>query len=175
MNLRAATTVILLVLLSLPAAVCAQEAGFLGIHIGMSRGEVITTAESTALIEVPKNRDVEFFPVEDRKILTLSVKPEVPFMYCQFYDEVLFSLTVVFDERYVDYFTLVQRLEARYGRYDRIEPSFREWEIGSVLIKVEKPATVKYIALEDLLQRTSFGRKDASSSAGRRETLLEGL
>jgi hypothetical protein len=167
--------ILLLLLLVTPWMLWAQEVGFMGIQIGMSRSEVIARAESSDLIEVPKNRDVEFFPVEDRKILTLSVKPEAPYIYLQFFDDVLLSLTVLFDERHIDYYTLIGEMEQKYGKHTRITPLWREWEIGSSLIKVEKPAVVKYMALDELVERSSLKMPEKYPHNERKAALLEGL
>ena len=134
----------------------AEETGFFGITIGMTRDEVIEKAEAADFILVPKNRDVEFFPVEDRKILTLSIEPEVPFIYCQFYDDVLLALTAVFDEKYIDYHALTGEMEKRYGGHDRTTPSWREWDVDGILVKVEKPALVKYMDLARLVAMAAF-------------------
>jgi hypothetical protein len=149
--------------------------GFLGLHIGMTREQVLSAADSNELIEVPRNRDVDFFPVEERKILTLSVEPYVPFIYLQFFDEVLYSITVIFDEKYMDYYTLSEALADRYGAYSSLTPQWRRWSLDRVTVKVEKPAVVKYIALEDFLEAASFdGRLDPPDMDMRR-ALLEGL
>ena len=158
-----------------PGALLAQDVGFLGMNIGMTRSDIIRVAEDSALLEVPKDRDVEFFPVEDRKILTFSVKPEIPYIYLQFYDELLLALTVVFDERHIDYYTLVKRMEEKYGTHVRMTPQWRVWEVGTVLIQVEKPAVVKYMALEELVERAGFERPGKTAMDTKKEALLDGL
>jgi len=159
---------------------CAQDAplaqpGFMGIRIGMSRGEVLSYADSSGLIEVPKNKDVEFFPVEERKILTLSIKPEVPHIYLQFYGDTLYAITVIFDEKYVDYFALARSLASKYGRFAGLTPTSRRWEREGVEIKLEKPAVVKYIALKEFLEVTGFTGQKALPGQERKKLLLEGL
>ena len=161
-------------LLLLPVTARAEGKGFFGIRIGMTRSEVIQKAEETDIILVPKNRDVEFFPVENRKILTLSIEPEVPFIYCQFYDDILLSLTAVFDERHIDYYALTLEMENRYGGHDRITPSWREWEVDGTLIKVEKPAVVKYMDLTELIARAAF-EPEVPVEKERKERILQGL
>lgn len=150
-----------------------QEVGFLGLRIGMSREEALAAAEESELLEAPRKRDVEFFPVEERKILTLSVKPEVPFIYLQFFDDVLYAITVNFDQSYIDYYTLADRLEQKYGSHDRLQPDSRLWRVGQVTIRVEKPAVVKYIALEEFLEAVDFRGPDRIRQ--REERLLQGL
>ncbi len=157
-----------------PTLITAQETGFMGLNIGMTREQVVEAAEKNDLITVPKNRDVEFFPVEQRKILTFSVKPEVPFIYLQFFDNVLYAMTVIFDEKYVDYYTIVKRLEDKYGPHTALSPQWREWRLDGVTVKAEKPAVVKYIALEEFLKATSSGQEGRAGDE-RRETLLDGL
>jgi len=149
--------------------------GFLGIHIGMNREQVLRNAESNDLITVPKNRDVDFFPVEEREILTLSVKPEIPFIYLQFFDDVLYAITVIFDERYMDYYTLSDSLQKKYGEYTSLTPQWRQWKLDRVTVKVEKPAVVKYIALKDFLEAASFDGRAPGLDMEKREVLLEGL
>ena len=149
--------------------------GFMGIYIGMSREDVLGYAESQTDFKVPKNRDVEFFPVEERKILTLSMEPEIPHIYLQFYNDRLYAITVIFDQMYVNYFTLCKKVEEKYGKYMYLEPDMRKWEINGVEIRVEKPATVKYIALEDFLKVTGFVPPRYASPSERVKTLLDGL
>ena len=84
--------ILFVLILSAPWSLFAQDVGFMDMKIGMTRSEVLMIAESSDLIEVPKDRDVEFFPVEDRKILTLSIKPEVPSIYMQFYDDLIIRI-----------------------------------------------------------------------------------
>ncbi len=153
----------------------AQEVGFMGINIGMTRDDVLSYADGREIIDVPKNRDVEFFPVEERKILALSIKPEVPHIYLQFYNETLYAITIVFDEKYIDYMTLTSKLEDKYGPYNELTPSSRKWYIDEVEIKVEKPAVVKYIALEEFLEVTDFKAQKDLDWSEKKQILLEGL
>ncbi len=152
-----------------------EDVGYLGINIGMSRTQVLEAAESNDMITVPKNRDVDFFPIEEREILTLSVKPEIPFIYLQFFDDVLYAITVIFDERYMDYYTLCNSLSERYGEYTSLTPQWRQWRLDRVTVKAEKPAVVKYIALHDFLKAASFEGKVPEFDMEKREALLEGL
>ncbi len=168
------SVILLLLFIICPSLVFTQETGFMGLDIGMTRDQIIAAAEKNDLITVPKNRDVEFFPVEQRKILTFSVKPEVPFIYLQFFDNILYALTVIFDEKYVDYFTIVKKLEDKYGAYTALTPQWREWRLDGVTVKAEKPAVVKYIALEEFLKATSFEKKEQQGEE-RKEVLLNGL
>ena len=153
----------------------AGAVGYMGIHIGMSRDQVLQTAESNDLMTVPKNRDVDFFPVEEREIITLSIKPEVPFIYLQFVDDVLYAITVIFDERHMDFYTLSSEVTRRYGEYTTLTPTWRQWQLDTVTVKVEKPAVVKYIALNEFLEAASFTGKAASFDTARREQILGGL
>ena len=152
-----------------------EAVGFLGVSLGMSREQVLLVASAGELITVPKNRDVDFFPVEEREILTLSVKPEVPFIYLQFFDNVLYAITVIFDERYMDFYTLSDSLERKYGEYTSLTPQWRQWQLDRVTIKVEKPAVVKYIALKDFLEAASFDGSPEYADIEKRNRLLEGL
>ena len=159
--------------LSIP--VFAQEVGFMGINIGMTRDDVLGYADGREIIEVPKNRDVEFFPVEEREILTLSIKPEVPHMYLQFYSDKLYAITIIFNEKYIDYLTLSSRLEEKYGSYNELTPRSRKWLIDEVEIRVEKPAVVKYIALKEFLEVTNFTTQNALEGNEKKQILLDGL
>jgi hypothetical protein len=152
-----------------------QEIGFMGINIGMSRTDVLNFTDEQNLIEVPKNRDVEFFPVEDRKILALSIMPEVPHIYLQFYNEILYAITVVFNDKYIDYYTLNGTLQEKYGEYQSLRPDWRKWVIGDVEIKAEKPAVVKYIALKEFLEVTGIEEQNGLQEEERKRVLLEGL
>jgi hypothetical protein len=165
----------IMLLILCPTSLFAEEFGFMGINILMTREQVLEKASANQMIEVPKNRDVDFFPVEERKILTLSIKPEVPFIYLQFFDELLYAITVIFDEKYVDFLTLNDAMEQKYGEYTLLTPEWRQWQLDAVTIKVEKPAVVKYIALEEFLEATAFEGEDAEEDRRRRDSLLGGL
>jgi hypothetical protein len=128
--------------------------GFLGITVGMSREQVLQVAESGELI---------------------SVKPEVPFIYLQFFNDLLYAITVIFDERYMDFYTLSDSLERKYGEYTNLTPQWRQWQLDRVTIKVEKPAVVKYIALKDFLEAASFDGSPEYPDMEKRNRLLEGL
>ena len=167
--------VLIIILIFVSSALFAQEAGFMGINIGMSREEVLNFADDDNLIKVPKNRDVEFFPVEDRKILSFSVLPEIPHMYLQFYDDKLYAITVIFNENHIDYFTLIDVVESKYGPYSELVPEWRKWQIGEFEIRVEKPAVVKYIALEEFIEAAGFESRKGTNGKERREAILEGL
>jgi hypothetical protein len=158
-----------------PDASSYGNVGFMGMQIGMSREQVLNVAESNALIAVPKNRDVDFFPVEEREILTLSIKPHVPFVYLQFFNDTLYAITVVFDEKYMDYYTLSETLAAKYGSYTSLTPQWRSWMLDRVTVKVEKPAVVKYLALEDFLAAASFDGKRSTLNMEERQAILDGL
>jgi hypothetical protein len=151
------------------------DVGFMGIRIGMTREEVLSFADERKIIEVPKNRDVEFFPVEERKILTLSIRPEIPQMYLQFHGEKLYAVTVTFDEKYIDFYVLASELEKKYGPYTSLTPVWRRWEIDGVEVKLEKPAVVKYIAIKEFLEVTDFKKPEGYQGSERRKLLLDGL
>jgi hypothetical protein len=169
------STLIILILTFFSTPLFAQDIGFMGLNIGMSREEVLNFADADDLIKVPKNRDVEFFPVEDRKILTLSVLPEIPSIYLQFYDDVLYAITVNFNDKYVDYYTLFEVLGSKYGPYTELVPDWRKWLIGGIEIRVEKPAVVKYIALDEFIEAAGFQDRSGLTEGERRDRILEGL
>ena len=118
-----------------------------GSALGMTREQVLSYADEKKIIEVPKDKDVEFFPVEERKILTLSVRRNPPDVPPGSTIEKLYAITVIFDEKYLDYFALAGSLAEKYGGYAALSPSWRKWEFEGVEIEVAKPAVVKYIAL----------------------------
>lgn len=158
-----------------PVLLFAQNIGFMGIDVGMSRDQVLEVAEKIDIMKVPKNRDVEFFPVEERKIITLSIEPEVPHMYLQFYNDRLYAITIIFDERYMDFYTLDDQIKEKYGDYKGMNPETRKWEVNGIEITLEKPAVVKYIALKEFLEVTSFKVKKENQRMERKKRLLKGL
>jgi len=167
--------IFIIVVFLLPVSLFPQEVGFMGIHIGLTRDQVVEVAENNPLIDVPKNRDVELFPVEERKILTLSIKPEVPYMYLQFYNNKLYSITIIFDEKYINYYALCSTIEKKYGEHKELSPSFRKWSIENINIIVEKPSVVKYIALKPFLEATGFKKESQYDKEKRKKLLLDNL
>ena len=174
-NFRFFFILVSLFLFFIPKAIYPMDIGFMGINIGMTREEVLNYADKNNLIHVPKNRDVELFPVEQRKILTLSVNPEIPHIYLQFYSDKLYAITVVFNNKYIDYYTLCDRIEKKYGEYIDLNPNWRKWEIDNIEIRAEKPAVIKYIALKEFLEVTNFKKSQDHTENERLEILLNGL
>jgi len=167
--------IVFIVIFIYPISIFSQEIGFMGINIGLTREKVMEIADYNPIIHVPKNRDVELFPVEERKILTLSINPEIPNMYLQFYNNKLYSITMIFDEKYIDYYTLCSVLMDKYGEYTELNPDWREWNVNDIKIVVEKPSVVKYIALKEFLDVSGFKKESKYDKNKRIKTILESL
>jgi hypothetical protein len=96
-------------------------------------------------------------------------------MYLQFHDDKLYAITMIFDEKYIDFYTLASELQKKYGTYTSLTPLWRSWEADGAEVKLEKPAVVKYIALEEFLAVTGFKKPEGYRGSERRRLLLDGL
>jgi hypothetical protein len=75
----------------------------------------------------------------------------------------------------MDFYTLSESLQEKYGEYTALTPQWRQWQMNRVTVKVEKPAVVKYIALKDFLEAASFDGSVDYPDMEKRRALLVGL
>lgn len=135
--------------------------GFGELHLGMSAAEVKTV--------LSQSKDFSY------RHFTESMLPytELPVFECkgsrfidravfQFYEEKLYSMTVFFDRRKLDYYTLFTTLTQRYGAHSELNPRRVVWESDGYRLTLTKPLTLSFldaVVHNELLNQSEI-RKD---------------
>ena len=91
----------------------------------------------------------------------------------QFVDDGLFTITLIFNRDILGYYTLYSTLQEKYGEPDDLSPEKAVWESESVLMSLERPLRIKYIAKTVLEDLKSESRKGISLERISREKFLE--
>lgn len=93
--------------------------------------------------------------------------------YFQFHDQKLYSIILVLDENKLDYYTLFNTFEKRYGAFSELSPAQVKWTGNSSSLALEKPLTVKYLDLELHRQFLDTSMVDKAEGEVSREGFLE--
>lgn len=91
----------------------------------------------------------------------------------QFVDGGLFTITLIFNRAALGYFTLYTTLQEKYGEPDELSPEKAVWEDEAVLLSLERPLRIKYIAKPVLDELRRESRKGISLERLSREKFLE--
>lgn len=136
--------------------------GFGELRIGMSMADVKTV--------LSQSRDFSY------RHFTESMLPytELPVFECkgtrfidravfQFYEDRLYSMTVFFNRRKIDFYTLFTTLTEQYGPHSELNPSRIVWDNGSSRMTLLKPLTLSFLDAavhRELLDQSEI-RKDS--------------
>lgn len=136
--------------------------GFGDLRLGMSMDDVKTVLAGS--------RDFSY------RHFTESMLPytELPVFECkgthfidravfQFYEDRLYSMTVFFDRRKIDFYTLFTTLTAEYGPHTELDPRRIVWDNGASRLTLTKPLTLSFLdaAVHKELLNKSEIRKDS--------------
>lgn len=136
--------------------------GFGDLRLGMSMADVKTV--------LAQSRDFSY------RHFTESMLPytELPVFECkgtrfidravfQFYEDRLYSMTVFFNRRKIDFYTLFTTLTEQYGPHTELNPIRIVWDDGSSRMTLLKPLTLSFLDAavhRDLLNQSAI-RKDS--------------
>lgn len=136
--------------------------GFGNLRLGMSMADVKTV--------LSQSRDFSY------RHFTESMLPytELPVFECkgtrfidravfQFYEDRLYSMTVFFNRRKIDFYTLFTTLTEQYGPHSELNPSRIVWDNGSSRMTLLKPLTLSFLDAavhRELLDQSEI-RKDS--------------
>jgi hypothetical protein len=123
--------------------------------------------ENQLTMAVPVVRDNEVFFEVDEKVRALAIQGNGGYLrqvFFHFTDEKLSSMTVIFSPQFTSYYEVFLKLRTRFKEPSLVRgPQLIEWESGGVLIRLERPITVKYsdsATIEELRQRHEQERQE---------------
>ncbi|OQY40349.1 MAG: hypothetical protein B6229_01985 [Spirochaetaceae bacterium 4572_7] len=121
--------------------------GFRDITIGLSLEDAKVAIESDGYFDYQGDPDVSMLLSENRSIIETKGNFYIDSGVFQFYNDSLFTITLILDTRSIDYYTIFTTLKNKYGIYKSLTPKKVIWESSDVRIILEKPLTIKYVGL----------------------------
>ena len=135
--------------------------GFGPLRLGMSSAEV-----KAALEESPDFSYRQFtesmLPYTDLPVFECRGTKFIDRAVFQFYEDRLYSMTIFFNRRKLDFYTLFTTLTEKCGVHSQLSPERIVWESETVRQTLTKPLTVAFldVAVHDKLLGRSEIRKD---------------
>ena len=135
--------------------------GFGPLRLGMSSAEV-----KAALEESPDFSYRQFtesmLPYTDLPVFECRGTKFIDRAVFQFYEDRLYSMTIFFNRRKLDFYTLFTTLTEKCGVHSQLSPERIVWENGTVRQTLTKPLTLAFldVAVHDELLGRSEVRKD---------------
>jgi len=119
--------------------------GFRGVELGMGLEQVKARLAADALFGYRGDPDVSLLPTPQQSLIECSGISWVRRAFFQFHEDRLLSIILVLDDRRLDYYTLYETLNRKYGGSTRLDPSEAVWEFPGVRLSLERPLSVKYL------------------------------
>lgn len=121
--------------------------GFRGITLGLSLDEAKIAIQDDGYFDYRGDPDLSMLLTENRAIIETKGKFYIDSGYFQFYNESLYTITLVLDLDKMDYYTMFTNFRNKYGDFKSLSPDRVLWENDKVRITLEKPLTIKYVDL----------------------------
>ena len=119
--------------------------------------------------------DVSLLPSSGLPIIQTDGAAFIDRAILQFTEDQLYVLTLMLDQRRLDYFGVFSEFSNRYGEPDRLDPGQAVWESEDVILSLERPLTVKYVDAELFSGIVEAGVLEESLESMTRERFLEQL
>ncbi len=130
--------------------------GFREIVIGITLDQAKEIIPADGNFNYRGDPDVSMLLVENTSIIETKGYNYILNGYFQFYNEILYSITLILDTKKIDYYTIFTQFINKYGKYDSLNPDVVIWENDNVRISLEKPLTLKYVG-KDIYQEIIDG------------------
>ena len=148
--------------------------GYRQIVLGRSFAEVEQLLYEESSFFYRGEPDVSLRPSDGNTVIDARGRGFVARGVFYFVDDALYSLNLYLNRASIDYFQLYERLRARYGEPDDLNPRLAVWDDERTRIELEKPLTVRYIDLTPIVRRQEEeDRAFAAGEAARRRFLEE--
>ena len=91
--------------------------------------------------------EVSFAPDRFRELFEVDGSGFIERGIFQFFEDSLYSITLIIRETRMDHFSLYTQFVERYGEPSSLDPRESLWEIGGRRLSLERPLTVRYLDL----------------------------
>jgi len=122
--------------------------GFDELKLGMDYQAVSEVLKKSTSFRYRGDPDVSLSPDGKEKIIETKGGFYVRRAVFQFLNDKLFAITLDLEPAQFDWYMLYTTLTASYGEPQGFEPRQALWDDGTVRLQLEKPLTVKYLAVE---------------------------
>ncbi len=119
--------------------------GYRNLLLGMPIEQVKTALIAESRFDYRGEPDVSLQDMGSRLLITCKGRGFIDEGFFHFNNELLYLITITFDQEKIDYFTLQQDLINKYGQPGNISPDGTVWEDETVIMTLEYPLTLKYL------------------------------
>ncbi len=149
-----------------PGPAEALPSGFMNIALGMDIESVKKELSSNSWFDYRGDPDVSMLMESEQQLIESDGFSYIRKGYFQFSNGRLFIITLVLDNERLDFYTMHQVLEKKYGKAVRIDPKGAYWEDEGINLYLEKPLSVKYMD-KKILDEITSGRKVMEETGSR--------
>ncbi len=155
-----------------PAAVELPQ-GFDRFRFGMSSDMVEALIAESLYLNANLEDAISVLPRSTIRVLSVNGDSYVSNAHFQFDESGLISIILNLNNTLLDHFALYSYLIARYGEADSLHPRRIEWRSPTVILRLERPLTVKYVARRSLEERQEAAAANLSEAERYREAFIE--
>lgn len=147
--------------------------GFRGIMLGMDLEMVKDILETDAIFGYKGDRDLSLLTTPNRSSIETVGSSFISRAWFQFYEEVLYTITLKLNTDKVDYYSIYSHFVEKYGNPFDINPKRAIWESKNIRITIERPLTVKYLSLDVFNLLLEQSQTEKTQSETNREKFIE--
>lgn len=144
--------------------------GYRSITIGSTLEEVKELLENDAYFNYRGDPDVSMLLADNQSLIECEGARHIDRAFFQFYNEKLYTITLLLDRSEVDYHSIFRHFSEKYGKHDKLSPDRVVWESSEIRLTIEKPLTIKYIGLN---QYSELVEQDTTEKAIQEQLLEE--
>ncbi len=122
--------------------------GFMNLKLGLNMEQLEEALDENSYFDYRGKPDVDMRMMKERSLIECSGFSYIKKGYFQFYKEKLIVITIIIDEKELDYYSFYTKLEKKYGKPDHLNPDGVYWENENTAVALEKPLSVKYTDLK---------------------------
>lgn len=147
--------------------------GFREISLGLGLESVKDELTRDSYFLYEGEPDVSLLPRPDYSIIECGGFRFIDDATFQFYEDILYTITINLNEDELDYFSLYTAFSDKYGPPEGLDPERAFWENESVRFSLERPLTVKYIDVEIFTRLREEAQMEESFRAATRKEFIE--
>lgn len=151
------------------------NSGFNSVTLGLSYQAAYDAIVADNSVDYDGIPEVSLSPGREEKIIETRGGRYINRGIFQFRNEKLFSISLEFNPRQLDFYTLFTNFQTRYGEPKTLSPNTIVWDDGSTRLILEYPLTLKYVdavVIDGILKNSTI---QAAVEEDARKSFLERL
>lgn len=137
--------------------------GYRNVLLGMPLEQVKTALITESRFDYRGEPDVSLQDMGKRFLISCKGRGFIHEAFFQFNEKLLYLIIINFDKEKLDFFTLQQDLNSKFGPPSDLSPEGMTWENEKIILSLEYPVTLKYLDkktfdgfIEDARSRDGF-------------------